>query len=236
MTIERLSASNAAKHMTCHASANLEVAIPGFTLPLIQETKASIKGTSMHSLLEESGRFTPTEQEAIAKAMLYVATLRKTRRFQQILEAKGEGWWLQSRPPTTADVVLHVANELHVIDYKMGKIPVDVTNNAQLMYYALAFAPLAPKAAGVTVHIVQPLADNIEFVFISKAELEQFMQESIAAEAAINAGDTTFTPSDHCKFCPANPHGRGIKGRPLCPALMQLYYPQHELDVADILQ
>ena len=235
MAIERLSASNAAKHMACHASANLEVAIPGYTPPVIEDTKASSKGTDMHEVLERSGEFTPKEQAAMAEAMAYVAELRQQRRFTQLLEAEGKGWWLQSQPGTKADVVLYVSDQLEVVDYKFGKIPVDVFDNAQLKYYALAFAPLAPKAAGVTVHIVQPLANNIESVWITAAELEQFKQESIAAETAILAGSVTFGPSDHCKFCPANPHGRGVKGKPYCPTLRQMYYPM-TLDVDDVLR
>ena len=235
MSIERLSASNAAKHMSCHASANLELAIPGWTEPTASDTKASARGTNMHTVLESSGEFTPSEQMAMAEAMLYVAALRKTRRFTQLLEAAGEGWWLKSKPKTMGDVVLYVADQLDVVDYKFGKIPVDVLDNKQLFYYALAFSFLAPKAKGVTVHIVQPLANNITSVWISTAELEAFRLESIAAEDAIEAGDTTFGPSENCKFCPANPHGRGLKGRPFCPAMMKMLYPSHALDVDDVL-
>ena len=235
MSIERLSASNAAKHMSCHASANLELAIPGWTEPTASDTKASARGTNMHTVLESSGEFTPSEQMAMAEAMLYVAALRKTRRFTQLLEAAGEGWWLKSKPKTKGDVVLYVADQLDVVDYKFGKIPVDVLDNKQLFYYALAFSFLAPKAKGVTVHIVQPLANNITSVWISTAELEAFRLESIAAEDAIEAGDTTFGPSENCKFCPANPHGRGLKGRPFCPAMMKMLYPSHALDVDDVL-
>lgn len=231
---ERLSASNAAKHMACHASANLPLAIPGWTPPEVEDTKASAKGTDIHTILEHSGAYTPREQLKIAEAMTYVAKLRMRRRFKQLLEAPGEGWWLQSKPRTKADVVLHVADELHVVDYKFGNIPVEATDNAQGMYYSLAFSPLAPKAKGVHFHIVQPFIDNYDTVFFSTAELEQFRVESLAAETAIAAGDVSFGPSDHCKFCPANPHGRGVKGRPFCPALMQMYYPM-TVDVADAL-
>lgn len=182
-----------------------------------------------------AGSFTPAQMLAMGKAMVYVAELRRRRRFQIYNELKLEGWWLQSKPNTKVDVALVVSDELHIVDYKFGKIPVDVDDNKQLLYYALAASPLAPKAKGVTVHIVQTLIDNIEQVWVSKEELELFMQESIATEVAINAGDTSFNPTDNCKFCPANPHGRGIKGRPLCPALMSMLYPQHVLDEDDAL-
>jgi RecB family exonuclease len=131
--------------------------------------------------------------------------------------------------------VLYVQNQIEVVDYKFGKIKVEVDDNEQLKYYALSFAPLAPKAKGVTVHIVQPFVDNIESVFLTADDLDTFRQQSVDHEKQILAGDVTFGPSDHCKFCPANPHGRGIKGKPYCPALMQLYYPQ-VLDVDDALR
>lgn len=235
MSIERLSASNAAKHMACHASANLELAIPGWTPSLVEDTKASSKGTSIHKILEDAGAYTPKEMEGIARAMFYVAELRQKRRFTQLLEASGTGWWLKSEPKTRADVVLYVADEIHVVDYKFGKIPVDVLDNDQLKYYGLAFAPLAPKAKGVTVHIVQPFANNLNSVWLSAQELETFRLASIAAEVAIDAGDVTFGPSENCKFCPANPHGRGVKGKPYCPAMMKMLYPSHVLDVDDVL-
>lgn len=233
--IERLSASNAAKHVACHASANLELAIPGFTLPLIEDTKASAKGTAMHNILELAGAYTPKEMEGIAEAMMYVAQLRQQRRFTCLIEAESEGWWLKTKAKTRADVALYTQDQLDIVDYKFGKIPVDVLDNAQLKYYALSFAPLAPKAKLITVHVVQPFAKNIASVELTTAELEQFKQDTIAAEAAIAAGDVTFGPSDNCKFCPANPHGRGIKGHPFCPAMMAKLYPSQVLDVDDAL-
>lgn len=228
---ERLSASAASKHLGCHASANLELAIPGYQPPPRGgDTAASVKGTDIHELLEKAGAYTPKEMLGIAQAMAYVAELRQTRRFKMLREAKGSGWWLKSEPPTTSDVVLHVADELHIVDYKFGKIPVSVDDNDQGKYYALAFLPLSPKAKGVWFHIVQPFADNIEKVFFTLAELEKFRLDTIAAESAIQAGDTTFTPGDHCQFCPANPHTRGAKGSMLCPAMVQLLYPRPPLD------
>jgi hypothetical protein len=64
--------------------------------------------------------------------------------------------------------------------------------------------------------------------------LAQFMADALKAEALVLAGDTTFGPSDSCTFCPANPHGRGSKGRPFCPAQMQMLYPD-KTNEAEIL-
>lgn len=233
---ERFSASVAAKHLACPASANLELAIPGWTPPADDgSTAASIKGTDIHHILELSAAYTPREMEGIAEAMMYVAQLRQSRRFKLLTEAQSKGWWLQDEPGTTSDVVLYVQDELHVVDYKFGKIPVDVHGNTQGMYYALAFLPLAPKAKGVWFHIVQPFANNIEKVFFTLDELEQFRLDCIAAEAKIVAGDTTFQPSDACMFCPANPHTRGAKGTPMCPAMLDLLYPLPKTDEDAIL-
>lgn len=228
MRVERFSASVASKHIACHASANLELAIPDITLPgPSEDTAASARGTAMHLILEQAGAYTARQMLGIARAMQYVAELRMKRRFKILLEADGTGWWLTDTPRTKADVVLYVADEIHVVDYKFGTIPVAAAGNSQGKYYALAFAPLAQKAKGVWFHIVQPFADNIESVFFTAAELEEFKQETIAADVAIQAGSTKFGPSDACMFCPANPHGRGTKADKFCPAMMQVLYPSN---------
>lgn len=226
--IERFSASVADKHVACHASANLERAIPGLQLPVEDRTveNAANKGTMMHKFMEDISVLTPAELLGLAKAIEYIATLRKKRRFKMKVELRGSGWWLSQKPGTTADVVLHVNDEIHVVDYKFGKIKVEVDDNGQLKFYALAFAPLAPKAKGVHVHIVQPFADNIESVYFTAAELEQYRVDTANADRAIQAGDVTFGPTEKgCLFCPANPHSRGQKASRACPVMMQILYP-----------
>ena len=225
MTV-RFSASNADRLMACPASANLDLAIPGWTPPVVDPTAgAKGKGTNMHAVIEQATAFTPKEMLGMAEAIKYVAELRQTRRFKVLTEHTFEATWLQSKPKTTVDLVLYVADEIHVIDHKTGKIEVSVHDNSQLAYYAVCAASLAPKATGVWVHIVQPWAGNIERVFLSTAELLTFMREAQAAEEKILQHDLTFGPSEHCKFCPAYPHSRGDKGRPFCQATMKILYP-----------
>lgn len=222
---ERFSASVAARQMSCHASANLELAIPGWTPPVEDSTKAANEGTNLHSLLEPMYELSPTRLRHMVEILNYVSELRQTRRFKVLVEHRVQATWLQSAPYTTADLVLYTQDELHVIDTKLGKIPVSVWNNEQLLYYAACYAPLAPKAKGVHLHILQPAANNMEVWFADTSVVAKFMADAQATEAAIAAGDTSFGPSDHCKFCPANPHSRGTKGTPLCPAMMQILYP-----------
>ena len=223
---ERFSASVAGRHMACPASADLAAAIPNWTPPVVDEMAgAKGAGTLRHEYLEPIMALPTKDVEGFARVLTYVAELRRQRRFKVLVEQKLTASWLDSAPTTTVDLALYTQDELHVIDYKWGKIPVEVVGNEQLLYYAACLAPLAPKAKGVTAHILQPYADNLTPWFIDSKTLAQFMLDARAAEARILAGDRTFGPSDHCKFCPANPHSRGDKGKPLCPEMMRLLYP-----------
>lgn len=225
MTV-RFSASVAAQLMACPASANLDKAILGWTAPVRDETKGQkAVGTKRHEMLEPIMELSPSDLQHMADYIQYVADLRKGRRFNVLVEQTVTATWLKSQPQTTADLVLHTQDEIHVLDGKWGRIPVEVIDNAQLLYYAVCYAPLAPKAKGVTLHILQPYANNYESWFASADVLKQFMDEAIAAETRVLQGDTTFGPSDHCKFCPAYPHSRGDKGSPMCPATLQILYP-----------
>jgi len=234
---ERFSASVAGRHMACHASANLELAIPNWTDPVRDETAGQKGvGTARHKMLEPIMELSPTDMMHMIRVQQYVLDLRRTRRFKVLIEEKVQATWLDSAPYTTADLVLYTKDELHVIDYKWGKIPVDVIDNEQLLFYDVCYAPLAPKAKQVTNHILQPYADNFDSWTVSAAELQKFMDHAIATEKAIAAGSLTFGPTDkHCTFCPANPHSRGDKGKPLCPAMMQILYPQNRMDEDEIL-
>lgn len=231
----RFSASVAGRLMACHASANLDLAIPNWVPPAPgASTKAASHGTDVHEIFEKVWELPASEVRAFAKGVQYVADIRSKRKFKVLIEEEVEAGWLDSKPKTKVDLVLYTQDEMHVIDTKWGTIEVSVHDNEQLMYYALAFSPLAPKAKGVWCHIVQPRIDNMEAVFVTTTELMKFRDDTIKAEKAIAAKDLTFGPSDHCKFCPANPHSRGEKGKPLCPAMMQLLYPA-PFDEAEIL-
>ena len=70
---------------------------------------------------------------------------------------------------------------------------------------------------------------------ISRDDLMAWADEAIDTQQKILAGDVTFGPSDHCMFCPAYPHSRSPKGRPLCPATMQILYPTIGIDEDEML-
>ena len=223
----RFSASYAAQFISCPGSADLENAIPGFKYPKKNDDKgARGKGTKLHEWFAETAEWSAKDLRNIAEALTYVAELKAQRRFNVLSEETVEADWLEKRPSTTADLVLYLQDELHIIDWKTGVIPVSPVNNAQLMFYALCFRHLAPQATGAWLHIVQPWATNGCSSWWASAEnLQDFMILAQQTEQKIQAGDPTLSPSDHCTFCPAYPHSRSEKGRPLCPVTMQLLYP-----------
>jgi hypothetical protein len=174
------------------------------------------------------------QMNLVVKALTYINDVRRRRRFSVLVEESAAADWLDSAPETTADLIFYTKDELHILDSKFGKIPVEVVENKQLLYYAATFAYLAPRAKEVHLHIVQPACDNMDEWVVSTQELAAFMSAARATEKLIMAKDTTFQPGDSCTFCPANPHGRGDKGAPLCPAMMQMLYPS-VLDEDEIL-
>lgn len=227
MSPKRFSASNAAQLISCPGSADLENAIPGFQYPEVDDTKgARGKGSRLHKWLAETADWPAKDLSRVAKALEYVADLKATRRFKVLVEETVTPEWLQESRNTTVDLVLYLQDELHIVDWKTGAIPVSPVNNAQLMFYALCFMHLAPEAAGAWLHIVQPWAPNGCAAWWASAEdLQDFMTLAQETEQKILAKDPTLSPSDHCTFCPAYPHSRGDKGHPLCPPARLLLYP-----------
>lgn len=225
--MERFSASKAERIMHCTASGDLHTAIPNWNPPVEDRTAntAANRGTRMHEILAELNTLSARELAAFSQALAYIAEVRARRRFTIMIEQTMMSEWLPQPEPTTADTVLYTQDELHIIDFKWGRLPVEVVDNKQLLYYAATYAYLAPKANEVTVHIVQPNANIFESWTVDVPTLERFMMEATAAQASLLAGNLVFMPGDHCTFCPANPHTRGGKGSPLCPSMMQLLYP-----------
>jgi hypothetical protein len=204
---------------------------------VVDETKgAKGKGSQLHEYLDKTSALPAKDLRALAAALEYMADLRSQRRFHLLTEETVEAEWLITKPKTTVDVVMWVADQLEIVDYKTGKIPVSPIDNPQLMFYAASHAWRAPKAKGVRVHIVQPwVEDGMQSHWVSTTELADFILRAQEAERKILQKDLTLVPSDKgCMFCPANPHSRGDKGRPLCPAMMQLLYPM-KANVAEIL-
>ena len=235
---EKFSASNAEKFINCHASANLDIAIPNWVPPEKDETadNAANRGTKMHNIFASVMALPLADQERMVAAIQYVGFYLNQRRWKKLIEVTEVADWLPSSPNTTADLVLYLNDELHIFDLKTGKILVDAINNVQMLHYAATYLKYAPNAKHVTMHIVQPWAEKSSAWRVDIADLFNWMLFAVEHDLQITAGDTTFMPGDHCQFCAANPRSRGAKGKPLCPAMMQLYYPEMPLNEAEILK
>lgn len=229
--MEKFSASVAGRHMTCHGSANLDTAIPGWIAPPEDPDAdtAANRGTKMHAQFASIMANSAKDAAMLAQALAYTAGVRQRRRFKVLIEHEMAAAWLDQVlpivPNTTADLVLYVKDEIHIFDLKTGGISVEVVDNPQLLYYAATYGHLAPNAKGVYLHIVQPWANNMEVWFADTATILKYMVDAQQAAQSIHQGSVALVPSDHCKFCPANPHSRAAKGRPLCPAMMSMLYP-----------
>lgn len=238
----KFSASQAEKFIGCHASADLETAIPGFVYPandpkaqpvlpdnlgyiveMIDKvsrdtgsSKAANRGTLLHAvvatLLVEFS--TQGKMQMLVDLFDKLNELMQTRRFKMLVECVATLDWLANPADTTADLVLYTADELHVWDWKWGTMPVD-PSALQLKIYGLAFQFLAPKAKGVTVHVGQP--GNYAALFFSNEQLEAARDLVIQHEAEVIAGDLSFNTGKQCEFCPASPWTRGAKGNISCP-------------------
>jgi len=235
---EKFSASQAKKFMNCHAAANLDIAIPNWEPPIEDPDAdtAANRGTRMHELFAGIMSLSISDTERMVQALDYVNGVRARRRFKSLIEVPQRADWLASEPWTTADLVLYLQDEIHVLDLKTGRIFVDVKDNEQMLFYAATYLKFAPRAKEVHMHIVQPWADNIAEEVVSVDDLAAWMNEAATHDLDILDGDTTFMPGDHCLFCPANPHARTAKGSPLCPAMMQVLYPSPEADIDAVMR
>jgi hypothetical protein len=97
---------------------------------------------------------------------------------------------------------------LYVIDYKHGEgIAVDATNNPQLKYYGLGMSLKYPRATGVVLVIVQPRAFHeegpIREWLTTSTDLEQWKDEDLIPAMRRAEFDTSLSPGDWCRFCPA---------------------------------
>ena len=137
--------------------------------------------------------------------------------------------WLQSAPLTTPDIVFATEKELVVVDYKTGRIPVSPVDNFQLMFYAYsAYARYyagrrVPRDFKVTMVIWQPR--NHDAWETTLDHVRDWALLAAEADGQIIRKDLTLRPGSACTFCPANPHSRGDKAPPYCPAMMAKLYP-----------
>lgn len=167
----------------------------------------------------------PRRIKFLAEALIYMANLLDEVSNPIVkTEEKIEASWLVTKPKTTSDVIVLSDGRLDVIDLKMGDIEVSPILNEQLMYYGQTYRQ--PDHMLIRVHILQ--RNNLDYWDIPLPVLDEWAAAVQESERAIQAGSITLSPGDHCKFCPANPHGRGDRGNKSCPAMLQLLYGERD--------
>ena len=120
--------------------------------------------------------------------------------------------WLDSRLGGTADVTL-IDNDplgdgwIHLLDYKNGRVIVEVVDNEQMKNYAVGLLHEHPDALGVVVHLVQPNATHedgiIRTATYTRDELLAFEVELKKAADATSAPNAPLRAGDWCMYCPA---------------------------------
>jgi len=130
-------------------------------------------------------------------------------------------WYEPDRSGTTDFWAIENGDTLVVVDYKSGRVPVDVEGNLQLLIYAIALYEMLrvfnPSIRKFRLGVMQPFIHGPhepKWWDVTEAMLERAKD---AIDAAVFEVDNPFggihrlVPSpEGCRFCPA---------RPLCPAL-----------------
>ena len=119
----------------------------------------------------------------------------------------------------TCDDAILGEEVLDITDLKYGAgIAVDVVNNPQLKYYAVGVLEKFMGPKRVRLRIVQPRAFHedgpIRVWETTSEELLTWKKEVLIPAMRRAEIDTTLTPGDHCRFCPA---------KLACPVLTALF-------------
>jgi hypothetical protein len=191
-------------------------------MPYEPAGEAAAIGTAIHELSEIilSGKEVPagTDPDHVAMAQGYadfVNTLVENPRKKLIEVNLDEG--LKSLHPAlggTADAVLVDGDHLIICDLKTGRVPVDATDNKQLLTYALgAMRQLkAPNTIECTMHIYQPRVGHSKWT-VSGNYLELHGRRLLEAAELALSGDAPTSPSvDACRYC---------KAKTICPSMRE---------------
>lgn len=234
-THSTLGASIAARWMGCPGSVRLAEQFPDVS----GSSEYAREGTAAHrlaqlwllsgypegieTLLVEGHSIFVTEEMREA-VRLYVDTVRATHaavggalHVEQRLQLRGMDTEVDMFG--TCDAVIVTGRELHVFDLKYGKgVVVDVRNNPQLRYYALAAMQnlCDHEPERITITIVQPRAEHpdgtVRTEELTAGQLRVFGLDLRRAALRTQDPDAPLVPGSWCRFCPAQAH---------CPALLK---------------
>ena len=144
----------------------------------------------------------------LADALRFVHALRdENLGAVMYTEEKRVASWTQTKPKTSADVVLSSKVRLDIVDLKT----------------------YLRREVELWVHIIQP--GNESSWQVPREYLDQWVVSVLAAEQRILDGDRTRTPGKHCQFCPANPFTKGERGSPNCPEQVEVLFGAEDLSI-----
>jgi hypothetical protein len=176
---------------------------------------------------DNGGEFTVTREMADA-VQVYLNEVRSYNSdgAQLVVEQKFDLSAIHAGCFGTADAVVWEPSlkTLTVVDYKHGAgIPVTVTDNPQLQYYALgALLASGHPAEKVRMVIVQPRCDHadgpVREWIVDAVDLIDFSIDLDTYAKATEARDAALNPGSHCRFCPA---------AQINPKTMDAYCPAH---------
>lgn len=226
----KIGASSAYRWMACPGSVALCA-----TVPPSETSEYAAEGTAAHELAEwcllnneealagidrKFNGFIVDEDMADA-VQIYLDTVReeanKPGRVLHV-EKKFHLDWIHPDLFGTNDVCVEEPfGKLVVIDYKHGQgVPVDVTENKQLMYYGLGALREAADCDEIEFVIVQPRAVHpdgpVRRWTTSLERMAEFEKELSESAAATELDDAPLFAGDHCRWCDA---------QAVCPELRQ---------------
>ena len=206
-----------------------EPPVPYSTIKLLHEiipetTKYDEENDIYEVIPEKVNQTSPALIRFLAEALLFVHEIREDREGARlIVEETRVANWTDTKPETTADLVMTDGKTLDVFDFKTGTIPVDAAHNDQLLYYAQTYLT---EEVEVNLYILQP--KNTSIWALSDGYLETWRNQALEAEQRIIEGDRTLRPGSHCQFCPANPYSKGELGNPKCPAQIEVLFGKED--------
>jgi predicted RecB family nuclease len=212
--------------MRCPGSVKASEGIPNVSSPAAEE------GTMLHEVAANLLMGLPheyeitDEQEEVVRA--YVDLVKQ--------EAEGKTLYVETKFKLpqhpefwgTADCVVVDGDNLRIYDFKAGRgvaVEVDYNGriNPQLGFYALGACSALGKYdwGNVELIVVQPRFGGVKRRTTNPQELEELVEEMIAATKLAELDDAPRHAGSHCKFCLA---------RATCPQLRDYVYELARMD------
>ena len=175
---------------------------------------AASEGTLAHAVAEAYLRdsFEPdltglvgVTQEMIDGAEMYADHL-KTLQGLLLIETRVQIVPISTQCWGTSDAIKQSLNELHIIDYKFGRIDVQPKDNIQLALYAIGALGLGYNIfdpPDVYFHIIQPRSGGVKTHKTTMVFLKNVIKRAKRAIGYIEKENTSkLSVGSHCRYCP----------------------------------